>query len=70
MTVLTGGDGGRVDVMEWMDVMERSHGNDQTPNAPPRRRWPLTLKILLTLYAAWLGWLVYVAWVNVQSGNV
>lgn len=36
--------------------------------SPPRRR----LGGLLTMaffYALWLGWLVYVASVNVQSGN-
>ncbi|MCA9131797.1 MAG: hypothetical protein KDA45_01525 [Planctomycetales bacterium] len=33
------------------------------------RRWPKPLIALTVVYAAWLGWLAYVAWVNVQAGN-
>ena len=25
--------------------------------------------VLLVVYFAWLGWLAYVAWVNIASGN-
>ena len=39
------------------------------PPDSPRRAWPTRLKLLTALYAAWLLWLAYVAWVNVSSGN-
>lgn len=38
-----------------------------TPN-PPRRRFHAIVTIAF-IYALWLGWLTYVASVNVQSGN-
>jgi hypothetical protein len=36
--------------------------------SPPRRRWRV-LVAMVCVYALWLGWLTYVASVNVQSGN-
>ncbi len=33
------------------------------------RSWPRGLRIAAAVYAVWLAWLVYVAGVNVASGN-
>ena len=45
----------------------RSEGE---PTAGRSRRSPhLFLIVLSGIYAVWLGWLAYVAWVNVQAGN-
>ena len=35
----------------------------------PQRRLPKLLIATSVLYALWIGWLAYVAWVNVQAGN-
>jgi hypothetical protein len=32
-------------------------------------RWPKSLLIVGAVYLAWLLWLAYVAWINVQAGN-
>jgi len=37
--------------------------------ASRKRRWFRLPMALLLIYGLWLGWLAYVAWVNVRAGN-
>ncbi|MFO1066591.1 MAG: hypothetical protein U0892_22245 [Pirellulales bacterium] len=44
-------------------------GQSVSAEAAPARSLPKTLWFLAILYALWLAFLAYVAWVNVQAGN-
>lgn len=44
-------------------------GQSASTEAVPARSLPKTLWFLAILYALWLAFLAYVAWVNVQAGN-
>jgi hypothetical protein len=54
-----------------MQIDTQSDTNSGTKidtKSKPRRSWS-TLVAMVCIYALWLGWLTYVASVNVQSGN-
>ncbi|QDV24106.1 hypothetical protein [Aureliella helgolandensis] len=40
------------------------------PDEIPKGRRPVWILLALaSIYLLWLGWLSYVAWVNIQAGN-
>ncbi len=38
-------------------------------HTPKLARWPMMLTFAAGVYAVWLMWLAYVAWVNINAGN-
>ena len=50
-----------------------SDSSPRAPSAPQRAPSQITTKKMLwamaIIYALWLTWMGYVAWVNVQAGN-
>jgi hypothetical protein len=41
----------------------------QLPTSARERRLPFGLFVMVVVYGLWLGWLAYVAWINVRAGN-
>ncbi len=46
-----------------------THPSEKKTDVNSRKPLPRLLVGIAAIYLAWLLWLAYVAWVNVQSGN-